>query len=414
MKFDINNWNEIYQTLSRNKSRTFLTAFGVFWGIFMLVLLMGLGAGFKQVMSGNFKGISQNLAIVFPRTTSKPYKGFQKGRSWSLENRDLTALTDQVPEITSICPIIWVGGTTAVFQEKKFDATVMGISNIYVDCEKPDMLYGRFINEIDEKEGRKNCVLGDKVYNSLFPKGEDPLGKYINAKNVYYQIVGVTKGESKIQFGGSQTERIVIPFNTAQTIYNKGDKLDFIMVNAKPNVPIKEFKSKAEHILKAAHYVHPDDDKALFFLDTGAMFSMLSNFMSNIDKLVWLVGLGTLLAGVIGVSNIMLITVRERTSEFGIRRAIGALPIDILGQILSESIAITIVSGLLGLSFATLCLSGVEYAVELSMQKELNFQISFLQAIGVSSILAILGAFAGASPAYRAMSIKPIDAIRDE
>ncbi len=414
MRFDLNNWNEIYQTLSRNKSRTFLTAFGVFWGIFMLVLLIGLGNGMGELMSGNFKGVSQNISIVMARTTSKPYKGFKKGRLWSLNTKDVKMLKDQVKDIQSICPVVWNDSGEATFQEHKSNVEVLGLGSTYVDCEQPEMLYGRFINEIDEAEARKNCVIGDRVYNNLFPKGGDPTGLYINIKSVYYQIIGVTVGEAKLQMGGSQTSRVSIPISTSQTIYNKGNDLDFIMVNAKPTTKSKDLQYKVEQILKSVHFIAPNDDKAIFFLDTGAMFGMINNLLDNINLLVWIVGIGTLLAGVIGVSNIMLITVKERTSEFGIRRAIGALPIDILGQIVSESIVITIFSGLLGLSFATLCLSGVESIVEMMQQKSVNFQISFGTAIGVCIILAVLGVLAGSGPAYRAMSIKPIDAIRDE
>lgn len=414
MRLDINNWNEIYQTLSRNKSRTFLTAFGVFWGIFMLVLLMGLGLGFKQLMTDNFENVSQNISVVMPSGTSKPYKGFQKGRNWTLQLKDVRMLTEQISDITSICPMIWSDNTDVVFQENKINATVFGVAVTYLDCEKPQLIYGRFINEIDEHEGRKNCVIGEKIYNTLFPKGDDPTGKYINVRNVYYQIVGVLKGEAGLQFGGSQTTRILLPLKTAQTIYNRGEQVDFMMINVKPTAKIKDLQFKVEQIIKAAHYIHPDDDKAIFFLNTGAMFSMLFNFLENTNKLVWIVGLGTLLAGIIGVSNIMLITVRERTSEFGIRRAIGALPSDILGQILSESVVITTISGLLGISFATLCLTGVEFLVLSMKEKDIVFQITFGQSVGISVLLIVLGCLAGALPAYRAMTIKPIDAIRDE
>lgn len=414
MRFDINNWNEIWQTLSKNKSRTFLTAFGVFWGIFMLVLLMGLGRGFKAYMTKNFSGVSQNLSVVAANQTSKPYKGFQKGRHWSLERKDVKMLLDQVSDIKSICPMVWSDNTTATYLENKSDVTVWGAGNSYTDCEKPEIIYGRFLNEIDEYEGRKNCVIGERVYNELFPKGGDPTGKSIDIKKVYYQIVGVVKGESALQFGASQTTRVLIPLQTAQKIYNRGDKVDFILINAKPTTKTKDLKFKVEQIVKAANFIHPDDDKAIFFLDTGAMFSMLYGFLENTNILIWIVGLGTLLAGAIGVSNIMLITVRERTSEFGIRRAIGAVPSDILGQILSESIVITIISGLLGIAFATLCLSGVEYVVTMMDKKDIIFQITFQQSIWISLLLVVLGTGAGAGPAYRAMTIKPIDAIREE
>lgn len=414
MRFDLNNWNEIYQTLAKNKARTFLTAFGVFWGIFMLVLLMGLGAGLKEIMSGNFKGVSQNMCVVMASQTSKPYKGFQRGRTWSLENKDVPMLIDQISDIKTICSVVWAGNANAVYGELTANANILGVSSTYTECENPEMIYGRYINEIDDREGRKNCVIGDQIYNKLFPKGGDPTGKYINIKNVYFQIIGVTKGESKLNMGGSQTERVTIPITTAQTLYNMGNKINFLMINAKSTSTIKDLQFKVEQILKAAHFVAPNDDKAIFFLNTGAMFGMINSLLDNINKIIWIVGLGTLLAGIIGVSNIMLITVKERTSEFGIRRAIGALPTDILGQILSESIVITIISGLLGLSFGTLCLSGVEYVVNMIKQMDINFQISFGMSIAIIAILILLGIIAGAGPAYRAMSIKPIDAIRDE
>lgn len=413
MKFDIDTWEEILITITRNKTRSLLTAFGVFWGIFMLVALIGGGRGLQDVMSANFDGFATNSAFVWPQRTGEAYKGFRKGRWWSLKNDDVALVQRKVPELDVVTPNISRWGSTAVFKEKTSSCVVKGLYPEYAQIEVPEMTYGRYLNDVDTREGRKVCIIGKKVYQDLFTVGEDPCGNYLRIDGIYYQVIGVNGTEGNISIGGDASESIILPFVTMQRAYNLGKNIDLLCVTVKPGYKITDIQEKVEAVIKEAHLIHPDDKQAIMMLNTEAMFSMMDNLFSGIRILSWMVGLGTLLAGAIGVSNIMMVTVRERTTEFGIRRAIGARPKDILQQILSESIVLTIIAGMAGITFAVLILQAVEVGVN-APDGHARFQVSFWTAVGTGLLLITLGLLAGLAPAYRAMAVKPIDAIRDE
>lgn len=414
MKFDLNSWEEIFITLARNKSRSLLTAFGVFWGIFMLIILIGLGNGLRDVMENNFKSSNQNSSFIMPRRTSKAYKGLQKGRYWELENKDIQRLED-IPGVNIACPVIQSWGKKASYEEFSSDIFIMGTEPSYDIIEHQNITSGRFINDIDLSEARKVCVIGKQVYNDLFPNGKNAVGEFIQIQGVYFQIIGViNSSNSGVSMGGDPQQQITLPISTMQAIYNRGDKLDFIAVSGNKEKPMSELQKEIETTIKNGHFIDPTDTEAIFFLNTEAMFNMVNSLMKGVNLLIWLVGLGTLMAGIIGVSNIMMVTVKERTTEFGIRRAIGALPQDILGQIILESIVITILSGTAGLAIGVLTLSGVESIINQIKETEFTFQVSFWLAIGTFLALIGLGILAGMAPAYRALSIKPIDAIREE
>lgn len=413
MKIDLDRWEEIFITITRNKTRSLLTAFGVFWGIFMLVALMGGGQGLQDMMSANFKGFATNSAFFGTNKTSEAYKGFRKGRWWSLEVEDIDRILQQVPEIEILTPNASRWGSTAVYADKKSSCAVRGLRPDYVHIEAQNMTMGRFINEVDILEKRKVCTIGKRVYEELFPKGGNPCGKYLRVDGIYYQIVGVSLSTSNININAGSEESVTLPFSTMQQAYNRGNKIDLLCFTVKKGVPVSSITEKVEQIVKKAHYIHPDDKQAVIMLNAEAMFSMIDNLFTGIHILSWMVGLGTLLAGAIGVSNIMMVTVKERTVEIGIRRAIGAKPRDILNQILSESMVLTTLAGLGGISFGVLVLQLVEIGTA-QAQTPGNFQISFWMAVGACIILMILGMLAGLAPAYRAMAIKPIEAIRDE
>ncbi|KAA6337881.1 Macrolide export ATP-binding/permease protein [termite gut metagenome] len=414
MRLDIDTWEEILLTITRNKTRSLLTAFGVFWGIFMLVALIGGGQGLQDMMKANFEGFATNSCFIWPQQTGEAYKGFQKGRWWSLEHNDVERLRQGVPEIDVLSPTVNHWGATAVYDEKSSSCIVKGLYPNYNEIEAQQMIYGRFINDVDILEARKVCSIGKRVSEELFRKGVNPCGKYIRVNGVYYRIIGVCGSEGNININGNATESVVIPFTTMQQTYNLGKYIDMICITAKQGVKITELQSKVEHIIKEAHLIHPDDKQAVMLLNAEAMFSMVDNLFAGIRILVWMVGLGTLFAGVIGVSNIMMVTVKERTTEIGIRRAIGARPRDILQQILSESMVLTIIAGMLGISFAVLVLQVAEVGINSSGNLHARFQIGFWLAIGTAMLLLTLGMLAGLAPAYRAMAIKPIEAIRDE
>lgn len=288
-----------------------------------------------------------------------------------------------------------------------------GVYPEYAQIETPTLSMGRFINHIDIKERRKVCVIGKQIYETLFPEGNNPCGKFINVNGIYYQVIGVNISAGNMSVNGWPPNTITIPFTTMQQNYNLGNDIQLLCYTAFPGYSIKDIQSRIEPILKQAHMIHPEDKQAVLNVNAEALFSMVDNLFKGIDILSWMVGLGTLLAGAIGVSNIMMVTVKERTTEIGIRRAIGAKPRDIMSQILSESMVLTTLAGMAGISFAVFVLQMMEIGNAQS-ETPAHFQISFWMAIGACAILLILGMLAGLAPAYRAMAIKPIEAIRDE
>ena len=398
MRIDMDTCEEILITITRNKTRSLLTAFGVFWGIFMLVALIGGGQGLEDMMKKNFEGFATNSGFLASQRTGEAYKGFRKGRWWDLEATDIERLRSQVK---------------AVYEDKKYDCSVKGLYPNYLHIESQEMAYGRFINDVDIKEARKVCVIGKRVYESLFKAGEDPCGKYIRVDGIYYQIIGMSSSEGDMNIQGRASEAVTLPFTTMQQTYNLGGRIDVICFTVKHGVKVSDVQPEMEQIIKAAHYIAPNDKQALMYLNAEAMFSMVDNLFTGINILVWMVGLGTLLAGAIGVSNIMMVTVKERTTEIGIRRAIGARPKDIMQQILSESMVLTTIAGMCGISFAVMVLQLAEMAAN-SSGGDTRFQVSFGLAIGTCALLVALGMLAGLAPAYRAMAIRPIEAIRDE
>ena len=414
--FDLDSWEEILMTITRNKTRSLLTAFGVFWGIFMLVALIGGGNGLQKMMSETFSGITANSCFIMGQRTSEAYKGFRKGRTWDLTTQDVAILRSNIDEIDHITPILFGGwgDNNTVYGDKSYRAGIKGVLSDYGYVEFQQVQYGRFINEVDVEEQRKVCYIGTRVYEALFNKGENPVGKYIRVDGIYYQVIGVGKGAANMSIGGNAEETIVLPFTTMQQTTHAGDVIHMIAITGKPGVPITSIQEQAEKILKQAHTIAPNDAQAVFILNVEKMFKQFDNLFLGIRLLIWIVGLGTLFAGIIGVSNIMMVTVRERTGEIGIRRAIGAKPSDIMRQILSESMVLTCIAGLMGISFAVLVLQVANVGISASSGKDAGLQISFGVAVGTAAILMTLGTLSGLAPAFRAMSIKPIEAIREE
>lgn len=411
--FDLDQWNEILQTVTRNKSRSVLTAFGVFWGIFMLVFLMGGGEGLKHFMAHNFAGLAQNSCFLMSGNTSKAYKGFQSGRQWSLENDDVNRIRRAVPQIETVTPLAGRWGQTLAYGDRQTTGTIKGVRADYADIENPHLTYGRFITATDDRDSRKVCVIGKRVCEELFPDVDNPCGRYIKADGVYYQVIGVSKMASNIGVMGSAEQSVIIPFRTMQRLYQMGNDVQAIGFTVQRGTTVSAVQADVERVVRQAHFLAPDDGQALFVFNLEMLFRMVDNLFRGIEALVWLIGVGTLLSGAIGVSNIMMVTVRERTAEIGIRRAIGARPADILWQIMAESIVLTVIAGLAGITFAVLMLSGLETIVEASGET-MSFQVSFGLALGAAATLALMGGLAGLTPSMRALSIRPIDAIRDE
>ena len=414
--FDTDTFREILDSILRNRSRSLLTGFGVFWGVFMLMLLTGGGQGFKDLLVQNFEGFAQNTCIVATSNTTKPYKGFKKGRTWNLEYADVDRLKAMVPELETVSPSVSLWGKTVSRDEHTSSrAVVKGARADYANIETPRIKYGRWINDADNLQERKVCVIGKRVYEELFPEGGNPLGERISIDGSYYTVIGVDwRSTNGISINGSAADAVTIPINQVRKAYNLGNTVHLLCFTAKEGITMSDITPRVREIIARQHYIAPDDEQAMFLLNTQLIFGIVDNLFKGINFLIWLIGLGTLLAGVIGVSNIMMVSVKERTTEIGIRRAIGATPRQILGQIISESIVLTLVAGMLGIVFSVVILAGVELAMTTDGVLKAAFQVPFGTAVLAALLLTVLGVLAGLMPALRAMQIKPVDAMRDE
>ena len=412
--FDIDRLTEIWEALSRNRSRSLLTGFGVFWGIFMLLSLMGGGQGLKTMLTDVLSGFATNSGFIIPGETSMPYKGFRSGRTWSMELSDIERLRREIPEIDAVTGSMGMWGSTVVFEDRESECQGRGVMPEYARIEEPRMAYGRYINQVDIDQERKVCVLGKRIYKNLFPDGGDPCGLYVRMGDIWFQVVGVDMNNGNIGINGTADEALTIPMSVLQKLYNRGTSVDFICMTARPGYKIKDILAKSREILFREHFIDPSDKKAIFEINAEELFSIMDNLFKGVNLLIWLVGFGTLLAAAIGVSNIMMVTVKERTTEIGIRRAIGATPNMILSQVMMESMLLTLAFGFIGifLSVGFLSLGGAVASV--ASETPADFQVSFGAAVLVVFILTVLGLLAGLAPALRAMNIKPVDAMRDE
>ncbi|OIP83400.1 MAG: ABC transporter ATP-binding protein [Porphyromonadaceae bacterium CG2_30_38_12] len=414
--FDLDRWQEIWATITHNKSRSILTAFGVFWGMFMLVAMVGAGAALKQGMNSQIEGFATNSCFVWSEQTSEPYQGFKKGRNWNIQNDDLPVLINNIPEIQYLAPVLFGNsGTNNVTRNDKAGSfSVKGNYPAYNKIDESKLIYGRYINDIDIAEQRKVCVIGERVYEVLFPTKENPIGKNIQVNGIYFQVIGVAQHLSTINIGGEAKETVILPFSTMQQAFNQGNNVHFLAVTALPGIQVSVIEEKIQKILKTRNNIAPTDKTAVGGMNIEDQFTMFLYLGIGIASLIWFVGAGTLIAGGIGISNIMLVTVRERTKEIGIRRALGATPNNIISQIMTESIVLTLLAGLAGLMVGV----GLLYMVGVALSQGDQFfkdpQISFSVAMLSFFILLIIGTLAGFLPAKRAMNIKPIEAIREE
>ncbi|MDR3227168.1 MAG: ABC transporter permease [Prevotellaceae bacterium] len=415
--FDLDRWNEIFITISRNKVRSILTAFGVFWGVFMLVALLGGGNGLEKSISKNFSELATNSCFMWSGRTSEAYKGFRKGRRWQIINRDIEIIKANVKGLDEISPLITPWSPTsdnAVRGDKKGTVNITGSYANYNKIDNHTMMFGRYLNDMDVQEQRKVCLIGSRVYEALFNRGEDPIGKDIRVDGVYYKVIGVGEGSDNINFNGDKREAVTIPFTTMQKLYNYGDHVDIVCIMAKSGVAVSEVQEQIESILKVNHSIAPQDKQAINSFNLEEIFTQIGYLFLGVNILAWIVGFGTLFAGIIGVSNIMMVTVRERTQEIGIRRALGAKPSTIMTQIMSESFTITAIAGFLGISFGVLVLQMFDLSISEDGGATSVFQISFFTAVSAALIIIILGTLAGLGPAFRAMKIKPIEALSEE
>ena len=416
-RFDLDSWSEIVDALSKNRLRSFLTAFGIFWGVFMLVLLMGGGRGLESMLGNVFAGFASNSGFIATAQTSMPYKGFREGRQWDLELRDIDRVRNSVPEIDILTPTNTRWGIKAVRDNKNISVSISGIYPDYLRVSNPRLKAGRAINDTDIAQERKVCIIGSRIAEELFPGEDEICGKRIQIDGIYYTVIGLSgRTGNGISINGNALTTVEVPFTTLQRTYGLGNKVVMLTYTARNGYQISAVQDKVESVLKRAHSIHPDDPQAVIKVNAEAMFTLVDNLFNGISILVWMIGLGTLLSGAIGVSNIMMVTVKERTTEIGIRRAIGATPTDILRQILSESMMLTLLAGMSGITLSVLILQVVETAVNASSDTggTSSFQISFWLAVGAALLIALLGIVAGLAPALRAMHIRPVEAMRSD
>ena len=409
--FDIENWREIGTTLAQNKTRTFMTAFGIFWGTAILALLIGGSEGLKHFMYRNFEGFATNAAIIFPGRTTKSYAGFNKGTEVQLNTRDAANIRLAIPDIEHSSAVVFSNGT-ALYGRNKSSAQLTGVEKDYDKIFEPIVYEGRFINNADDMNYRKVCVVGKKVADELFGTGSG-VGKEIRINDIYYKVIGVIGQTSEVNVGAKMDESIFIPYNTMRRGYNLGDRIHIFLMTYQSGCRPADYERLLRHLIASNHPIAPDDDGAFNYFNISEKFEMLDNIFYGITLLALFVGIGTLMSGIIGVGNIMWIIVRERTHEIGIRRAIGAKPRDIIIQILSESMLLTTIAGVAGIVFATLILGTVQMATD-GPRGPLHFQLGFSQATGILITFLILGTAAGIIPAVKAMKIKPIEALNDK
>jgi len=421
--FDRDNWNEILQALTANTFRTILTAFGVFWGIFILVILLAAGNGLENGVKQGFSGIATNTMFMWTQKTSKAYKGLPQTREFHFKNDDVPALKANFPDLLYVSPRNQLGGyngaNNVIRGDKTAAFTVYGDYPELIKQESMTITKGRFINQQDILLKRKVTIIGEGVIDGLYEKGEETIGTYIKVNGVNFMVVGVY--HAKGHGGGDAQEaqkNIFIPFTTFQQAFNFGDTVGWMALTANDNASITTLKPKIFDFMKSRHSIHPADDRAIGNFDLFEEFSKIQGLFMILRFIAYFVGTLVLLSGVIGISNIMLIVVKERTKEIGIRRALGATPGAIRKQILTESIFLTIIAGMFGIAVATGLLAGINKILD-SMPKGENTMFSNpsvdLTVVFIALLILIgSGLLAGFVPAQTAINVKPVDALRTE
>ena len=421
--FNRDKWNEIIEALSANPFRTLITAFGVFWGIFILVILLSASQGLQNGIKRQMGGLSTNTMFMWSQPTSKPYKGLPQGRSFNYKNGDVTAIKNNIDGLLYVSPRNQLGGFRG--SNNVIRGTKTGAYNVYGDYpefiqQQPmDILQGRFINYGDIENKRKVTVIGEGVIRELYAPGEEVLGSYIKVQGVNFLVVGVYKSISNMGGDAEESQKqLFIPFTTFQQAFNYGDVVGWMAITAQDNRPITDIKNSIFDLLKSRHSIDPTDDRAIGHFDIYQEFKKINGLFAILTAVSYIVGIFILGSGIIGIVNIMLIIVKERTQEIGIRRALGATPAVIIKQILTESVVLSLVAGMAGIIFASLVLFGANIALdhvpEGSNIPIVNPSVSLGVVVIALLILVIAGLLAGLIPAITAIKVKPIDALRTE
>ncbi|WP_282142677.1 ABC transporter permease [Cellulophaga baltica] len=414
--FDLERWQEIFDTIRKNKLRTFLTGLSVASGIFILVILLGFGQGMQNGIAKEFESDSATSIWIWTETTQKAYKGLNPGRQIQFRDEDYTTIVDKMDLTLDQKSAFYLPqNITTTYKDDALIYRVMGTTNGAQFLENQDMLEGRFITIKDESQVEKVAVISDKIQREAFTDVDNPVGEYIKISNIPFKIIGVYKDKA----GEREENRIFIPITTAQKVFNGADKLDNLVFSSPPAANFDEavqqsitLKTKIDTYLRQAHSIAPDDEGGIGINNQMENAKRFYALTGNIKLFFWFVGLCTIIAGVVGVSNIMLIVVKERTKEIGIRKALGAKPWSIIGMILHESVFVTAISGFTGLIFSMglLELIGPNIEVDYIVNPSVDFNV----AMSTVFLLVVAGAIAGFFPAWRAASIHTIDALRDE
>ena len=397
--------------------RTFLTSLGVGWGIFMLVIMLGAGNGLKNGVLHGFKGTATNCFFMWAQKTTKACKGMKPGRSFTFNNADVLALSE-LKEVEIASPQIQLGGhrgSNSVQRGLKADNfEIVGVYPSINLIQPIKIVSGRFVNENDIREKRKVCIIGSRVKDVLFTTNEDPLGGYIRVSGVYFQVIGISAPTANGNEAERQSKKIQLPFTTCQSAFNFGDVVGWFAILSKKNVPASLTEEKAIALMQERHKIASDDLLAIGHWNMEEAYTKMLGLFTGINVLTWFVGIGTLIAGVIGISNIMLIVVNERTREIGVKRALGATPSDISQQIVLESVFLTMAAGYLGLVFGILLLEAINKMMGQGAEMFRNPTVDLNVALLSLSVLVISGALAGLIPARKAVAILPIEALRAE
>ncbi len=417
--FDLDHWQEIKTALLRNRTRTALTAFGVFWGIFLLMVMLGSGTGLRNGVTRGFSEGATNSFFVWTQRTQKPFRGMPAGRQIQLDNSDVQAIRDKVPEVDIVAPRNQLGGFMGgnnVTRGKKAGAfQVTGDYPAIRRIMSFRMEEGRFVDPLDVAERRKIAVIGSRVRDVLFKEGEEAIGDSIEIRGVYFQVVGVFSSLQSGDQGERESQTIFVPFTTFQRAFNFGDRVGWLAVTVDRGVLATVAEEKVLDLLRSRHKVAPDDSRAFGHWNMEEEYEKIQGLFGGISILVWLVGIGTLAAGAIGVSNIMLIIVKERTKEIGIRRAVGAKPMAIVAQIVLESVILTAAAGYAGLVAGIALMELVGNLLPAGDNTMFtNPDVGVAQALRALAILIGAGVLAGLAPAQRALQVSPMVALRSE
>jgi len=415
--FDKDLWSEIFNTLGKNMTRTFLTMLGVIFAMVILVLLLGSANGMSNGFDKIFAGTASNSLFIWGQRTSEPYKGFERGRRIRYKMEDAGILKEQIPEIEVLAPRIELGSHRSVVTVyRKGQTSGSAVYGDYPEIDnitKKKLVEGRFLNDNDIDNSKKVCVIGEETYKLLFEKGEEAIGEDIRINGVFFTVVGIYKPNNNINIDGENA--VFIPFTTFQKAFNTGDRIGWMAIAVESNTKVPVVESQIKAILKNKYDIAPNDERAIGSFDMSEIFNNISAFTTVLKGFSFFVGIFTLLAGIIAISNILLITVKERTKEIGVRRALGATPIVVKRQIVVEAIVLTAFAGLIGFSIAvgflaiadSLWGSGDNFPFQKPMVSVPQFTISFLFMVTFSILIGLL-------PANRAVKIRPIEALREE